>query len=121
MPLKLYPPRKARTGTTPYWTVRGTYLGVRVSRSTKTGKRNIAVQVLKRIERDIERGEFAQSGEPTFASAATAYMKAGGERIYLRRLLEHFGDKPLSQIDQAAIDAAAVAIYPEASAATRNR
>jgi integrase len=35
--------------------------------------------------------------------------------------LEHFGDTPLSQIDQAAIDGAAVAVYPSAGPATRNR
>jgi integrase len=121
MPLKLYPPRKARTGSTPYWTVRGTYLGVRVSRSTKTGKRSLAIQVLKSLEREIERGEFAQPAERTFASIAAAYMKAGGERTHLKKLLEHFGDRPVSQIGQAEIDAAAVAIYPNASAATRNR
>jgi hypothetical protein len=118
MPLKLYPPRKARTGTTPYWTVRGTYLGVRVTRSTKTSKRGLAVQILKSLEREIERGEFAQPSERTFASTAAAYMKAGGERTHLKKLLEHFGDRPLSQIGQAEIDAAAVAIYPTASAAT---
>ena len=112
MPLKLYPPRKARTGTTPYWTVRGTYLGIRVSRSTKTGKRSLAVQVLRRLEREIERGEFAQPGERTFASTAAAYMKAGGERTHLKKLLEHFGERPLRQIGQAEIDTAAVAIYP---------
>lgn len=118
MPLKLIPPRK---GKTPYWSVRGTYLGVYVNRSTKAGKRALAAQILKRIEREIERGEFAQPGEPTFASAAAAYMKAGGERTYLKKLLEHFGDIQLSRIDQAAIDAAAATLYPGAGPATRNR
>jgi integrase len=35
--------------------------------------------------------------------------------------LEYFGDKPFSQITQAEIDAAALALYPSGSAATRNR
>jgi integrase len=118
MPLKLDPPRADKT---PYFYVRGTYLGQFVNRSTKTGKRAIAHKVLKQIERDIECGEFAQRSEATFASAAAAYMKAGGERTYLRKLLEHFGDKPLKQIDHAEIDAAAVALYPNCSPATRNR
>jgi len=48
-------------------------------------------------------------------------MKAGGERTYLTKLLEHFGEKPLSQIGQAAIDQAAASLYPNSSAATRNR
>jgi hypothetical protein len=58
---------------------------------------------------------------PTFASAAAAYMKAGRERRYLTPLIEHFGNEPLSHIDQAAIDAAAEQIYPDGTAATRNR
>ena len=116
MPLKLIPPRKS-----PFWSVRGTYLGVYVDRSTKAGKRAVAAKVLKQWEREIECGEFTERGEQTFAGAAAAYMTAGGERIYLRRLLEHFGEKPLKQIDQAEIDAAAIAIYPLASPATRNR
>ncbi len=77
MPLELKPPRK---GKTPYWSVRGTYLGIGVDRSTKTGKRAIAAKVLKKIEGQIERGEFAETGELTFAKAASAYMKAGGEK-----------------------------------------
>ena len=116
MPLKLIPPRKS-----PYWSVRGTYLGVYVDRSTKARKRAVAGKVLKRIERDIERGEFAQPGEPTFASAAAAYMRAGGERTYLTKLLNHFGATPLNRVDQASIDAAAHVLYPAGSAATRNR
>lgn len=118
MPLKLVKPRQ---GKTPYWSIRGTYLGRYVDRSTRTGKRAIAAKALKRIEWEIERGEFSERGGPTFASAALAYMKAGGERIYIGKLLEHFGDTPLSQIDQATIDAAAAALYPFGSGATRNR
>ena len=118
MPLKLRPPRK---GKTPYYAVCGTYLGVRVDRSTKTSKRAIAAKILHKIEREIECGSFSVKGELTFAAAAASYMKAGGERTYLRKLLEHFGDKPLSQIDQNATDAAAVTLYPSATAATRNR
>ncbi len=118
MPLKLYPPvGKKQTS----WRIRGTYLGKHVERSARTGRRAIAVKVLRQIERDIESGSFAQPGEPTFAGAAAAYMRAGGERTYVGRLLHHFGDTPLSYIDQAAIDAAAIVLYPNATSATRNR
>lgn len=118
MPIKLIPPRK---GKTPYWSVRGTYLGISVDRSTKAGKRAVAAKVLQRFERDIESGCFAVKGEMTFAGAALIYMKAGGERRYLKPLLEHFGDRPVSQINQEAVDEAAVAICPNAGPATRNR
>jgi len=118
MPLELKPPR---AGKTPYWSVRGTYLGVGVDRSTKTSKRAIAAKILKKIEGDIERGEFAQAGELTFAKAASAYMKAGGEKRFMTPLIKHFGLTPVRKIDQAAIDAAAAAIYPDAPTSTQNR
>jgi integrase len=117
MPLKLIPPRPPSKN----WTVRGTYLGRYVNRSTKASKRAIAAKVLAGIERQIERGELAEPGDETFASAAAAYMKAGGDRRFIKRLLEHFGDTPINRIDQAATDAAAIALYPNASPATRNR
>src|SRR5262245_64451292 len=118
MPIKLIPPRK---GKTPYFSGRGHYLGVYVDRSTKAVKRGVALKVIAQWERDIERGSFAVKGELTFADAALAYMKAGGERRFLKRLLEQFGDKPIQSIGQPEIDAAAIALYPHASAATRNR
>src|SRR5216684_7441756 len=101
MPLKLIPPRQ---GKSPNITIRGTYLGIAINRSSGTSKPAIAAKVRKGIERQIESGRFSQSGDPTFASAAAAYMRAGGERTYLKKLLEHFGDTPLTQIGQREID-----------------
>jgi integrase len=118
MPLELVPPRE---GKSPNWSVRGTYLGVSVDRSTRTRKRAVAAKILKKWERDIERGEFSDRPEKTFASAAIAYMKAGGERTYVKKLLEHFGETPLKNIGQDEIDAAAVALYPNVAPSTRNR
>jgi integrase len=119
MPLKLYPPdAKAKR---PNWRVRGTYLGVRVERSTGTGEKRIAIKALAKIKDEIERGAFATPGVATFASAALLYMKSGGEARFMEPLLLHFGETPLPAIDQQAIDAAAVSLYPNASPATRNR
>lgn len=118
MPLKLVRPRQ---GKSPNWTIRGSYLGVAVDRTARTARRPLAAKVLAAIERQIERGEFATPNEPTFTSAALAYIKAGGERTYIKPLTAHFGERPLRQIDQAAIDGAAADLYPTASAATRNR
>jgi integrase len=53
-------------------------------------------------------------------SAAVAYMQAGGRRKYIAPLIKHFRDKPLSEINQKAIDDAAIALYPRVSPATRN-
>jgi integrase len=124
MPLKLRPPRK---GKTPYFSIRGTYLGIYVDRSCKTDRRSIARTQLKRLEQAIECGEYPPKKappsreQPTFLKAAVSYMQAGYSPRFVNKLVKHFGETPLSEIDQAAVDAAALAIHPAASGATRNR
>lgn len=121
MPLKVHPPR---AGKTPNYSIRGTYLGVAVDRSAGTAKKAVAEQQRKKLEAAIERGEYPEKPKPsnasTFLSAAVAYMKAGRARRYVGKLIDYFGETELSAIDQAAIDAAALAIYPNVSPATRN-
>lgn len=120
MPLKLVPPR---VGKTPYWYVRGAYLGRHLDRSTKARTKPVARAVLRQWQRQIERGEFsaAADGPLSFAAAALAYMQAIGDGARIAPLLEHFKDTPAHLIDQVAIDAAAAAIMPNASPQTRNR
>jgi hypothetical protein len=131
MSLKLIPPRP---GKTPNYTVRGTHLRVYVERTAGTPYKKLAGQVLKGIERAIERGDYAATPKPaveaqrppTFADAALAYLRAGGEARYLSDIIEATGehalrDKPLTEIDQIAIDNAASALYPNAPATTTNR
>lgn len=118
MPLKLHPPRPGKSSN---YSVRGTYLGQYVDRTTGTPDKATARKVLKKIERDIEAGTFAQDSGPTFADAALAYLDAGGDDRFLEPLTKHFKTTPLAKIDQAAIDQAAKEIYPNASNATRNR
>jgi integrase len=48
-------------------------------------------------------------------------MQAGGERIYIAKLIAHLGEVPLDEIDQAVVDGTAATLYPSASNATRNR
>jgi hypothetical protein len=110
-----------RPGKTPYWSGRGTHFAQYVNRSTKARGRALALKIVRRWEREIERGEFTEPSEPTFATAALAYMKGGGERRFLRPLLKHFGEVPLKRIGQADLDEAAATIYPNASPATINR
>jgi integrase len=123
MPLKLIAPRK---GKSPNWTIRGTYLHVYVDKSSGTNRRPVARSILKELERQIEHGEYppreteTQVGAPTFLTAAVAYMEAGRRPRYVARLIRHFGEKPLAEIDQVAIDAAAVALHPGAKPVTRN-
>ena len=118
MSIKLTPPKAGRT---PYYFVRGTYLGQRVYRSTKTSKRALAQKLLRKWEKEIEEGIFQTEDEPTFSSAAIAYMNAGGNRRFLTPLIKHFKDALLRSIDQVAIDNAATSLYPIGTTATRNR
>src|SRR5712675_1341522 len=120
MSLKVIPPRE---GKSPNYTIRGSYLGISVDRSAGTPKKSVADQQLKKLEAAIERGEYPEKPKQqsaTFLSAAVAYMKAGRSRRYVGKLIGYFGETELSLIDQDAIDAAAVAIYPNDTPATRN-
>jgi integrase len=123
MPLKLIPPRNKKTKNL---YIRGTYLGIAVDKSCGTDRRSVARSILKRIEGEIERGEYPprqappRPNEPTFLNAALAYMEAGGSRRYVAKLIKHFGETPLRDIDQAAIDDAAIEVYPGVTPGTRN-
>jgi integrase len=123
MPLKLVEPRK---GKSPNWTIRGSYLGVAINKSSGTDKRSVARTVLAKLERAIENGEYppkqaaSNSGERTILKAAVDYLEAGRRPRYVARLIKHFGAMPLAEIDQGAIDAAAVELFPHATSGTRN-
>jgi integrase len=121
MPLKLVPPRE---GKSPNFTMRGSYLGIAVDKSCRTNKRSVARSVLTNLERAIECAEYPPKRQiavsETFLSAAIAYMEAGRRTRYVARLIKHFGAIPLAEIDQAAIDSAAVTLYPHATPGTRN-
>lgn len=118
MPLKIVKPR---IGKTPFYAVRGTYLGVYVDRSAKTTERATAAKFLAKCKDEIERGAFAKPGEPTFLDAAVNYMADGGDQRFLEPLLERLGTKLLKNITQQEIDDLSIALYPQASPATRNR
>ena len=130
MSIKLVSPRE---GKSPNYSIRGTYLRCYVDRTAGTPNKRKAQEVLDGIKRQIERGEF-RNNEPvteekrsaTFAVAALAYLKAGGEAAFLSPIIEHTGEhaicgKLIAAIDQIAIDNLAVALYPTAKAATLNR
>ena len=124
MPWKLIPPRE---GKTPFWYVRGKYCGIRLDRSTGTSEERAAKRILATWKRLAERGEFKvdcsepERSAPTFARAATSYMKAGGECQFMERILEAWPAKLLADIDQIAIDTLAAELYPDSPASTRNR
>jgi hypothetical protein len=117
--LKLVPPRQGRS---PNWSIRGTYLGVRVDRTAGTPDRATARKVLAKLKGEIERGELSGRPELTFAAAALAYLNAGGCDRFIKPITDHFGPRTLArEVGQVEIDDCAVKLYPEASPATRNR
>lgn len=123
MPIKLIPPRKNKDGSqfSPFYYGRGTHLGIFVDRSTGCIRAPLAKRVIKEWEREIERGRFGANKGQNFTDAAVAYKRAGGDERPVSKLIAHFKDKPLDEIDQQTIDAAALELFPEHSAATRNR
>ena len=117
MPLKI-----KRDRDSPNWRCRGTVRGIAFDRSTKTTDRNAAEAL--RIQWEgalLERGVHGARATATFAEGLVSYLKAGGETRYCTPLLDHFGETPLVQIDQTAIDGAAAALKPGAGPAARNR
>ena len=125
MPLWL---REPRPGKTPYYELRGQYLGVTVERSTKTDRKDLAEKFKRKVERCIEdhgcypepKAKIDKDGKP-FIKAANEYMKDKGKTRYVAPLIEHFGETALADIDQDAIDDAALALYPNVTPATRAR
>lgn len=124
MPLTLRPPRPGKTSN---WEIRGTYRGVRVEESSGTHKRSVALDQLRTIEDCIDQhGQYPapeakpDSWQPTFIEAAVAYMNDGGSRRYVARLIKHFGPAMLlSEMTQEKVDAAALALGPNVTPATR--
>ena len=117
MPLKL----TKRHGS-PNWYIRGTIRDVAVDETTGVADKAVAETIRARREWEILQGSiFGRKAVATFLEAAVGYLEAGGEMRFIKRITDHFGDIPLAKIDQAAIDRAARALYPNAANATLNR
>jgi len=124
MPWKLIPPRPGKTSV---YYVRGKYLGIRLDHSTGTGEETAAKRIFGTWKKQAERGEFSlqrkadQSRRPTFVNAAKSYLQAGGSGLYLEPIMKAWRDRHADEIDQIALDALAVELYPTGTPATRNR
>jgi integrase len=122
MPWYLSSPRKGRS---PHWYIRGKYLGIAIDRSTGTSERQAAARILATWKRQAERGEFSQPTDKAspelFLAAAKAYLLAGGEGRFIEPICAKWPTKLLADIDQIAIDTLAEELYPQATAATKDR
>jgi integrase len=115
--LKLFK-RKASSN----WYLRGTVAGISIYESTSVTERSAAEAI--RIQREkelLDQSVFGRKATATFLQAAVSYIEAGGERRFIGPLIDYFRTTPLAAIDQIAIDRAAAALYPKATASTRVR
>lgn len=112
-----------RRPKSPYWIARGTINGIRIERSTgETSK----LEARKKLEAFALEAQTVRS-TPTswrdlpFATAMVAYIDSGKDARFLDRLLEHFKETRLGDIDNVAMTRAANALYPGRASATIRR
>lgn len=123
MPLHLW---RHDNGT---WYVRGTVtvwrggrpVPQRLRRSTRTGDEAEADAIRRQIENAAaEQNVTGRQPVVDFQTAAARYLRQGGEARFLTIPIARLGRCRIDDIDQAVLDAAALAAYP-ASPATRRR
>lgn len=106
----------------PYWYVRGVVAGRRIDESTKITDRALAESYRSKREWELTHASvFGQSGRASFAEACAGYLETATDTRFIGRLLDHFGAAPLRSINQAEVERAAKALYPNAGPATINR
>ena len=100
----------------------GTVDGQRVRKSLGTRDRTEAAAELDLYREKLRKGRALGAAHiRTFEEAALSYMEAEGEAKYLAPLLHRFKGRSLASIHPGDIIAAAIALYPAGSGATRNR
>lgn len=120
MPLKRF--RRGKT-----WYVRGTVAGSYCYETTGTADPKKAEAYRAKREAELwERRVYGDRAVVTFNEAAVSYLQArqpsDAEKLYIRRLTDHFGTTKLAKIDQAALDRAyAEILKPDAAPATKAR
>jgi integrase len=115
MPLKLYKRGKI-------WHFRGTVAGRRIRRSAKTSDQAIAARTAAEIEAREWKCNFdGPQSVLTFAQAAMLYRKAGKPTRFLERVEDYWKDALVKDIKPSGIRQMAMALYPTATNATRNR
>lgn len=115
MPLKLY--RRGKI-----WHYRGKVAGQRLRGSCKTADEAIAARTAAQIETDGWKCHFdGPQAVLTFAQASGLYKAAGKPARFLKRIEDHWKDTLVREIKASSIRQMAIALYPKATNATRNR
>jgi len=104
------------------WYIRGTLRGCRISESTGVSDRKVAEEIKATREAEIlKQSIYGRAATATFAEAALKYLQQGGSTKFIEPVIQHFGSTLLAKIDQAAIEQAALKLYPNVTPGTRNR
>jgi len=104
------------------WHYRGTVAGRRLRGSTGTAKKAAAERFVSDLEDKQWKGHFDGPGAVlTFAQAAILYRQAQKPTRFLEKIENYWQDTLVSGIKAGHVHKAAIALYPKASAATRNR
>ena len=104
------------------WYAAGTVAGKRIRKSLETRDRGVAEELRAQYEARLWKSHtYGEEAVRTFEEAALSYMQQGGEGRFLAPIIKHFKGRSIGSIKPAEIRAMALAIYPKAIAATRNR
>jgi integrase len=104
------------------WQAVGSLAGKRIRKSLGTRDEGTATELKAAYEARLwQRRTYGEEAVRTFEEAALSYMEHGGEARFLGPLIQHFKGRTLGSIKPAELRAAAMAIYPKAGPATRNR
>lgn len=115
MPLKIY--RRGKV-----WHYRGTVAGRRLRGSTGASDKTIAARIAAETEQRHWKGHLdGPQSVLTFAQAAIMYRAAGKPTRFLTKVENYWKNILIQDINSNAIQEAAIAIYPTAGPATRNR
>lgn len=117
MPLVLY-----RRDGGKIWHYRGSVAGRRLRGSTRTEKKAAAQRFISDLEDKQWKGHFdGPAAVLTFAQASILYRNAGKSTRFLDDIEDYWKDKLVGEITSGLVRQAAIALYPTASGATRNR
>lgn len=115
MPIKVYKHGK-------FWRYRGTVAGRRLRGTTKATSKEVAERIAANVEgRHWKRHLDGPEATLTFAQASMLYRSAGKSDRFLRAIEDYWKDTPVREINAGAIRSSAIALYPTAGPATRNR
>lgn len=104
------------------WYASGTFDGKRIRKSLGTRDEAKARELCALYEAKLwKRHSYGEAAVRTFEEAAVSYLEQGGEGRYVPKVLKYFKGRAIGSIKPAEIRGAALALYPKANAATRNR